>query len=434
MYIVCKLHQKREKLEVLYFVDIPLLDRRLLSIILRGMNKVTTVGIYNCPLLGFSDILDILDIIFAVNKERVAEGIPEISSLDWSPRHETGMPFKSEGAAEYGISWEPYDLDVFQRGFYGILLRAFMKSQSMGLKLLFDKDSAFRDFLFRIPNLPFGVPTFLDGLYRYLDLVNGGAEIEGKRKHALKRAIFDILKPVRMQIEDGWERDHPKWYQFHMGVTKNFCSVCGYVTLPQFHIARDTQMCAVCRMQDLLDRENHGLRRDKMKCIDALVKEQDPTTPDEDQPNEDQHPLIQNEPNDEAPILEAGSGLLKKVSASSRRQGEVHFNDLPTLAELAVDDETMHRRVWSPFYIQCDRLDLWTRTMRFCIKNGFPISQDQETADMPDHVFERQAQSMGKYGSYTWSSAMEAHKWHVERGWVPGKPERLSHTLAPGFW
>jgi hypothetical protein len=398
------------------------------------MDKVTTVGIYDCPLLGFSDISDILDIIFVVNKERLAKGLPEIDSLDWSPKHEAGMPFKSEGAAEYGISWDPYDLNMFQRGFYGILLRAFMKSESMGIKLLFDKDCAFRDFLFRVPNLPFGVPMFLDGLYRYLDLIKGGAELQGKRKHALRRAIFDILKPVRMQIEDGWSRDHPKWYQFRMGVDKNFCSVCGYETLPQFHIAHDTQMCAVCRMQDLLDRENHGLRRDKIKCIDALVKAQDSNMPNEDQSNEGQHPVIQDEPNEEAPILEAASGLLKKLRASTRRQNEISWANLPTLAELAVDNEAIHRRTWCSFYEQCDRLDVWTRTMRFCIRNGFPTCQDKETVDMPDHVFERQVLSQGQRGSYTWTSAMEAHKWHVERGWVPGAPERVSLTMAPGFW
>lgn len=77
--------EQRNSIRVLHFEKIELLDRRLLAVILRGCPKVTMLGIYNCPLINFGDVICLLDLIGQVNKARDAEGHPRVKAFDFFP-------------------------------------------------------------------------------------------------------------------------------------------------------------------------------------------------------------------------------------------------------------------------------------------------------------------------------------------------------------
>lgn len=404
-------------MQVLYLCEIPLLDRSLLAVILKGLPKVTMVGIYDCPLIGFSDLLSILDIVHTVNNDRVTAGLPKIDSLDLRPYFETGQAAdwhdKNElhGAAEYGISWAPINLKTWQRGFYGIILRAVIKSESMGLKLLFDKHCALLEFLFRVPNVPLGVPTFLDGLYRWLDL----SKTHDSENKEMKKAMFDMLKPVCVTIDSRWddENSSSKWYQLVMGQEKYKCAICGFSTLAEFFYMAGCRMCSVCELERELSMQKHH-HMNVLECPKVFFKHGE-----------------RFEPNDEVTLLPRAAKLLERTNhAISLETPSVR--QLRTLEELARPCLPKTVNLWQPLIDICNCLDYRVRVVRFGIREGYFKRNDPYPPcphGLPSTNWQHQPPACSSM-SRTWASALEAHKWHMEAGWVPGfKPKGLEKPI-----
>ncbi|CEI64567.1 unnamed protein product [Fusarium venenatum] len=257
--LVFAIAKRSQVIEVLHFHKAPLLDRRLLAIILRACPNVTMVGIYECPLLHLGDVTFLLDLIHEVNLERDEKNLPHIDSLDFYPRYHSGMPYKNEGEYEtYGYTWKGGNNDVFQRGVLAIIMLAVLKSRKMNIGLLMDEDAALMTFLSSIPMVPGKVFAFLDGLYRLLDL----KAAKSKDVNAIKQATYDLLKAVRSGLEP-LKRDYPKYYLREMGTKLSFCSSCGYEFLPEFfgyttplNSRPEMLTCAGCILREKLDEEN----------------------------------------------------------------------------------------------------------------------------------------------------------------------------------
>ena len=239
----------------------------MIAVILRACPNVRMIGIYDCPLIHFGDVLCLIDLIHEVNCQRRRTGLPEITALDFYPKYNHGTPFSSANSATYGLTWGPHKLDVVQRGFFDIILKAFMKARTMKLGLLFDKGKAFCDYLHQVPSFPLAVPMFLDALHRYMEV---------RDERSKKKVIYDLLKPVRLGLERHMDHDWPHWYTAIMGKNLVFCSSCGYETLEEFYSAsaRDMQpcvrVCAGCTLQRWLDDEDDHLKEYKKQILDTL--------------------------------------------------------------------------------------------------------------------------------------------------------------------
>lgn len=48
---------------MLHFEKTPFLDRRVLAAVLRACPNLTMLGVYDCPLIHFGDVICILDMI-----------------------------------------------------------------------------------------------------------------------------------------------------------------------------------------------------------------------------------------------------------------------------------------------------------------------------------------------------------------------------------
>lgn len=368
---------------------------------------------YDCPFIGFGDVLDILDIIFTINQSREIAGLPKIASLDLKPYFETGRMTNWLGrnkfydGDEYGISWEPVNLNVWQRGFYGTIMRAVIKAQSMGLKLLFDKDGAFMKYLIRIPNVPLGVPCFLDGLYRYLDL----AKTQQAESAEMKKALFDMLKPVCIDVDRRWEDESSvaRWYRDAMGKEQSNCTVCGFSTLPQFFEHGCNQMCAVCHLA-LNMRKQRPDFMDAMACPKTLY--------------EHVKKFKKLEGNDEAPIPKYAAGLLKRVKAPDSYHSPA-VRQLHTLEQLARPGDVF--KIWNNVYFNADFLDYNASLLRLGMKKGLFRNTDPK--------WKAQAEGNSRT-SRTWASALAAHEEHKARGWVPGIKKKAvdPNYVNPNIW
>ncbi|KAL5088018.1 hypothetical protein Trisim1_007187 [Trichoderma cf. simile WF8] len=333
--LMAELHRARPHIEVLHLHKVPLLDRRMLAIILRGLPNVTMVGVYNCPLIHFGDVIPILDLIYDINNDRRKKNMPKIKAFDFFPHFNQGTPYAHENAATYGISWGPIEMDIAQRGFYAIILKAVLKSKGLGLDLLFSKDHAFMDYLAKVPNIPLGVYSFLDAVYRYIE-VDRWAWDRGDIK---LQAIYDMLKPVRVAVEKQKHvaHDWPKYYLKEMATTSGFfcCCSCGYQTFMEFFPAYSKnqlqphkRVCCACRLQIRLDAETDHLKAQKKGLLDKLCPDWEPKAFNQD-----------------APLFRGGVGLIRLHSTETVR----HMPDI-VFAE-GVDGDFG----WTPY---------WQRLMR----------------------------------------------------------------------
>ncbi|KAF4591983.1 ribosomal protein L36 [Ophiocordyceps camponoti-floridani] len=366
--------QKRSALKVLYFEKTPFLDRRVLAVILRACPLVEMVGIYNCPLIHFADTICILDLIHEINGQRRKDGNPTIRALDFYPRYHRGMPYQHETAETYGLSWGPMKRDVSQRGFFAILLKAFMKSRALSIDLLFDKGKAFRDFLYRTPQYSLAVLVFLDALYRISDL----RRTKSDNPHHLREAMYDLLKPVRVDLEKS-EHDWPEYYSHIMGQCLYFCSSCGYEMLEEFFTSKQRQRpphqraCAGCILTRGLEFETDHLKQEKILVLDHLFP-------------------MHNEKdfNKDAPLGYEARGLLRlRTKETTRpppppivvnnlgfpyqpnfehvmvRDSKIHFDsvqNLPTLGELIKDRVCKDR--WIKALNESNYVDMYSRLCR----------------------------------------------------------------------
>ncbi|KAG6152804.1 hypothetical protein E4U11_007256 [Claviceps purpurea] len=394
---------QRNSFKVLYFQKIAYLDRRLVAIILRACPNVRMLGIYECPLIHFGDVLCLIDLIYEVNYDRRKRGLPEVTSLDFYPNYNKGTPFASDTTATYGLSWAPLKLDVAQRGFFNIILKAFMKAKRMKLGLLFDQDKAFCTYLNHVPNYPLAVPTFLDAMYRYAEV---------RHEPARQTILYDLLKPVRLGLERYMDQDWLNYYSNVMGKHMVFCSSCGYETLEEFyssfalHVPHPhRRRCAGCTLQRWLDGEVDHLKAQKRQILDTLFP--------------DWHG---SDFNPDAPVLSSMTGLLRLESTESVRpdvprllldsNGEMYcprikeafvrdnkshldsLQQLPSLSELLHGLGSVER--WGHVDNKCNNLDMYSRSVRKVQESSIRHEDDKgimggcADGGMPDHVEELQ--------------------------------------------
>ncbi|KJZ71549.1 hypothetical protein HIM_09087 [Hirsutella minnesotensis 3608] len=434
------IHDRRSAIKVLHFNKTPFFDRRLLAVILRSCPNVEMVGVYDCPLIHFGDVICLLDLIHEINVSRGKKGRPLITAFDFFPRYHKGMPFQDTRADTYGITWGPDSLEVVQRGFFGIVLKAFMKARAMKIDLLFTKGKAFCDFLYSVPNYSLAVATFLDGLYRYADLARPKRG-KAKSQNAMRQALYDLLKPVRLGLENV-EQDWPKYYRDIMGEYLLFCASCGYEMLQEFFttlVRRDarpqSRICAGCILRRRLDLEADHLKQDKVEILNNLFPSHSGT-----------------EFNREAPLLKGVGSLLRLKSTTSIRPAppgmvvdnegnlyqpqymqplvrdrKVHFDCLHGLPSLG--DVVGSKKRWLTVTNRCHKLDMRTRLIQRLTQEGVNVERLQDVrprsrADggMPDHAEERQPRRplSGQDGepSHSFRSLVNLETFIYNKGWL----------------
>ncbi|KAL9480024.1 hypothetical protein ACSS6W_004810 [Trichoderma asperelloides] len=438
--LMFELFSARVHIRVLHLHDVPFLDRRVLAIILRGLPHVVMVGVYNCPLIHFGDVIPILDLIHEINIQRRDQNVPEIQDFDFFPYFNQGMPYEHENAATYGVSWSPLPMDIAQRGIYAIILKAVMKSKAMGIGLLFSPAHAFIKYLTKIPNTPLGMFGFLDAIYRYLEVKKD----DPARSNLKLQAIYDLVKPIRLALNENLADDWPKYYTKQMAKTLLCCSSCGYETLEEFfpagsknRLPRHRRICGGCHLQLYLDEECDHWKMQKKRLIDKLC------------PDWNREAF-----NEDAPLFEDGAGLIRLKSTETERplpqfltfvvdgllrvspyyeplmrDNKIQFDSLaglPSLQDVAEDSETMQR--WYSVVVLALREDVFRRGIHE-LRNQYRTGNKRKRipaygstrmdGGAPDHQDELQPKKSddGKKCFYDQKAALKAAQWMVKRKW-----------------
>ena len=454
---VNSIYERRGNLEVLHFQKVSMLDRRLVAVILRGCLRVRMVGIYDCPLIHFGDIVCLLDLINEVNETRRTAGLPQIEAFDFSPNFNYGMPYEHDHAATYGLTWGPHTLEVVQRGFFKILLEAYLKSSAMDLQHLFDDNKAFRVYLNRVPALPFAVTSFLDGLYRYIDLVKS----KKVDKNLEKQALYDMLKPVRMELEP-MGKDWPAYYREQMGATLYFCSSCGYKVLKEFITTESLnappheRICAGCILKKRLDEEEDHGKMIKKQALDKLFPKWNGFEFNDDAPLNVHGRGLMNlftktsiRPDPPMPVMGA-DGVIRQPRFEHPfvRDQKIHHDSLQNLPSL--EDIRGARQYTGPWVLGSfsSRVDDVLRMTQISLKHMYPdeaggvpaFSSTRSDGRVNDHVDEvqpkRRQARLGAFGFDAGSALLVYKRAYVDH---PGPRPAAQPTPRPtqddpGFW
>ncbi|UNI23487.1 hypothetical protein JDV02_009306 [Purpureocillium takamizusanense] len=383
-------------LKVLHFHKVPFLDRRLLAIILRACPKVEMLGVYECPLVHFGDIICLLDLIHEINLDRRADGQPTITALDLCPEFHGGMTSNNPHRAEaYGLSWAPMCVEIAQRGTFCLVLKAFMKAKAMKLGLLFSKEGALLSFLFKLPHQDLAMATFLDACHRLVDQ----HKRKSKGENAQMQLLYDLLKPVRVGLERV-RNDWSRYYIERMGKSFCFCCSCGCEMVPEFFTSITRQnpaharSCAGCLLQIKLDMDRGQLRPEKRGILDNLFPDWQMRTYNKD-----------------APFAAASRSVIKlKTTESFRRPDQINslirdgklpldsLQNLPSLSGLLNGPGS--KKPWLLARHEANGLDVYSRVLwrlrNECVTvnekgNHYPRFDDR----LPDHVHECQLPNHG---------------------------------------
>lgn len=344
--------------------------------------------------MHYGDVLVMLDLIHEVNQERRALQLPYITAIDFAPNYEAGMPYANERfEATYGLLWGYEDRDVVQRGFYMILMKAFLKAKAMGIKLLFDEGKAFRNFIFRVPNIPLGVPCFLDALYRYSNVATRANE------NPRKRAIYDLLKPVRLgnvsiDRDVAEKRCDEEIWKPHLD-----CASCGYRTFEDFFsqapsaIRGAHRVCAGCILQQLLDTESDHMKTRKREHLAALFPEWKPFAYNKDAPLVNWSRALVSPSRTEHARPAPHTAGHRAGSARDAKILEISVQNLPKLQDMTMSSEENESR-WSEFNDRCMGLDILHATVNMLVDAA-------ESGKIPRHSprFE-QFVGLVKYGKW----------------------------------
>ncbi|KAG6008766.1 hypothetical protein E4U21_003964 [Claviceps maximensis] len=409
--LLTQILEQRNSFKVLYLQKIPYLDRRVVAVILRACPNVRMVGIYECPLIHFGDVLCLIDLIYEVNYDRRKKRWPEITGFDFYPHYNKGTPFATDTTATYGLTWGPLSLDVAQRGFFNIIMKAFMKAKRMKLGLLFDHDKAFCKYLNQIPNYPLAVPTFLDAMYRYMEV---------KDDKARKKVLYDLLKPVRLGLERHMDQDWPNYYSKVMGKHMVFCSSCGYETLQEFFtfFARQVphphrRRCAGCTLQRWLDGEDDHLKAQKKQILDTLFPDWNGSEFNADAPLPPSvrnimklHSTVSVRPEVKRILVDnEGEMYCPQIMEAFVRDNKCHLDslqNLPSLSALLKGPGSVER--WGNVYNKCNNLDMYSRSTRKVQQDSTRDDGDKGVlgarldGGMPDHIEELQPCKLARDG------------------------------------
>ncbi|KAJ4164450.1 hypothetical protein LMH87_006126 [Akanthomyces muscarius] len=427
--LLIQIYNQRNNIQVLHLHKTPFLDRRVLAIVLRACPKIIMLGVYNCPLIHFGDLVPILDLIYEINEERRLKNMPLIAGFDFFPSFHPGLTVPQAQYPIYGLAPDSMDLDIVQRGVYAILLKGYLKSRHMRLKLLFEPGRALKAFLFRLPNPPLSMATFFDGLYRYLD---GEASLVQRRQ-----ALFDLTKPIRLGLEQNL--DDETWSQEEMGRYLPFCSSCGYEMLYELfpvgtrRVYPQRRICAACSLQDLLDRQPHDMRDWKIGMLAKIMPDWDGKVFNRDAPIGHQ-----TSPGSDLMHLQTTAASREEVSplhvgpdgqlAATRHVIQLlrdnkyttdSLQNLPSLHDLVQDHAAFDGR-WAELFNRCNEADIYIRARRRLLDETKRSDPDKPLSKAPrdcnGEIWHRPKHAR-EVQSYNYLSAAQFHAASEFKGW-----------------
>ncbi|GKT43099.1 uncharacterized protein ColSpa_03280 [Colletotrichum spaethianum] len=262
--ILRSLYQYGGALKALRLHEVPMMDVRIVEMILMTCPKLEILGVINCELIHVGNLIFLLDLIYWNSKKMAKKPV----SLQFHPRTYLG-PLENR-LGTHIVSWDPINVNVLTATLALVFLAA-IKALPMGIDLL-SKGQDFRKFFDLIPMRPGQGAIFLHHVFTWVDAA------KSPPSYALlpKQTKEDLEDQVVMSLLQGCDQKM-KRRQRNDQFKQNTCSRCSNTLIRAFFRPEmDTRRLAhwVCRICDLnyaLDGEVHHRLIEKRNLLDMVL-------------------------------------------------------------------------------------------------------------------------------------------------------------------
>ncbi|KAK1835508.1 hypothetical protein QBC39DRAFT_249894 [Podospora conica] len=252
---------------------IPFLDCKILNMIFGSMKNLKTMSISNCPLMDFTKLKPLLDII-ARHPTNSEDGGKMYVKVDFQPFFFNGLNGRdtSKSPGSFGVTHNPPTFNIPKAAF-GLIMKCLSLAKKVGMDLLSEGSSIWR-FLRRLPG-----PDILwatkarDAIAVYEAALKSGPMSFRALKAAKNAFADDIMAALSGDgvepIEVPWRFDAPsRGLSFNYGYWRGEkkCVTCDMMLLRAFFPIH-TKECWPCKMDRFVDTAECSHMRHRLQAL-----------------------------------------------------------------------------------------------------------------------------------------------------------------------
>ncbi|KAL2877695.1 hypothetical protein SGCOL_007033 [Colletotrichum sp. CLE4] len=257
--------------------EVPMMDIRILELILSACPVLEILGVFKCELLHVAHINQILDLVF----QRATKTGKKLRSLQFYPRSYTEPAHNRTGT--HVLSWNPLKTNVETSIFVTVFL-AILKAVPMGIDLV-SEGQLFRRFLDMVPMKPGQMALFLHHVHKWLDAAKTPKaydwlteEISPQGKFCDPRLLMledQVLLSMLQGTKEGKTMEkHRRPIYYH---EKYECCGCGCQMLAVLFRREmksrhaDHRFCRICDLRGELNAESHHRLHEKRMMLNSFL-------------------------------------------------------------------------------------------------------------------------------------------------------------------
>ncbi|KAK2060295.1 hypothetical protein LY76DRAFT_682835 [Colletotrichum caudatum] len=257
------LNQYGGALKNLRLHEVPMMDTRIVEMILMTCPQLEILGVVNCELLHVGHLIPLLD-LFYWNSKRTAK---KPAVLQFYPRTYFGPLHNRLGT--HIVSWDPINVNVLT-SFFATVFLAVMKAIPMGIELLSESQD-FRRFFDLVPMKPGQGAAFLHHVFTWID-----SAISAPSYALLPEIVREGLEDqVLMSLLQGCNQK--KYRQRNEQFQQHTCNRCSNILVraffrPEMDVRRPEHwVCRICDLKYALDGEAHHRLIEKRELLDIFL-------------------------------------------------------------------------------------------------------------------------------------------------------------------
>ncbi|EFQ25584.1 hypothetical protein CGRA01v4_02389 [Colletotrichum graminicola] len=248
--------------------EVPMMDTRIVEMILVTCPQLEILGAINCELLHVGHLIPLLDLVYWNSKRMVKKPVV----LQFYPRTYFGPLNNRLGT--HIVSWDPINVNVLTSFFTTVFL-AVMKAIPMGIELLSERQD-FRRFFDLVPMKPGQGAAFLHHIFTWID-----SAMSTPSYFLLPDIVKEGLEDqVLMSLLQGRDQKM-KYRQRNEQFKQHTCNRCSNTLIRTFfrlemEIRRPEHwVCRMCDLQYALNGEAHHRLIEKRELLNTFLSSSD---------------------------------------------------------------------------------------------------------------------------------------------------------------
>ncbi|KAF9869616.1 hypothetical protein CkaCkLH20_12913 [Colletotrichum karsti] len=381
--------------------EVPMLDIRLVNLILSICPSLEALSLFECDLLHFNSIIPLLNAVHWASKKMKKTPV----LIDFFPRTYFGL--KGYGQGTHIISWDGLDVGTLGPSVFTTVLVAVLKALPMGIDLL-GQGKLFRKFLDLVPMKPGASTVFCHHLFSYLDSL---------ADRSIPEEVRDALEnQVLLSVYQGTEkvfkcRDRDEAFQSFDCCRCGSTMIRGLFDKTQAARPDDQRVCRVCVLDYELEGQEHHRLQKKRGLLDGFLRIKEEVAVENMVSSSDIPTLEEDLAIIKAPIMENRFISGPAPDSAHRHAAWLERFNLPDVADLTDENRD---------------IDVLCVALNAALLDVHTKMSELDGIDLDHPMHRRRAHTRGKYFRQTWESTI----WRE----VTKEREVNGGVKPAGFW